>query len=61
MDHGDELVNDEMPGLRNQCGINIKRTAAYSPWANGLNERNHATGKVDSLQSSSSAALCILN
>ena len=43
MDHGDEFVNDEMPGLGNQCGINIKRTAAYSPWANGLDEHNHAT------------------
>ena len=43
MDIGDEFVNDEMPELGNQYGISIKQTGAYSPWANGLNERNHAT------------------
>ena len=45
MDNGGESANDEMWGLGNQYGINIKQTAAYSPWANGLNERNlnHAT------------------
>ena len=45
MDYGDEFVNDEVPELGNQYGINIKQTAAYSPWVNGLNERNlnHAT------------------
>ena len=32
-----------MRELGNQYGINIKQTAAYSSWANGLNERNHAT------------------
>ena len=24
----------------------IKQTGAYSPWANGLNERNHATNDI---------------
>ena len=43
MDNGDEFMNDEMPELSNQYGINIKQTGAYSLWANGLNERNHAT------------------
>ena len=43
MDYGDEFVNDEVPELDNQYGINIKQTAAYSPWANGLNERNYDT------------------
>ena len=32
-----------MRELGNQYGINIKQTAAYSPQANGLNERNHPT------------------
>ena len=43
MDNGSEFANDEFRGLRNQFGINIKHTAGYSPWANGLKERNHAT------------------
>ena len=43
MDNGGEFANDEMRELGNQFGINIKHTATYSPWANGLNERNHAT------------------
>lgn len=43
MDNGGEFANDEMRELGNQFGINIKHTAAYSPCANGLNERNHAT------------------
>jgi len=46
MDNGGEFANDEMRELGNQFGINIKHTAAYSPWANGLNERNHATVDV---------------
>ena len=43
MDNGGEFANDDMRELGNQFGINIKHTAAYAPWANGLNERNHAT------------------
>ena len=29
--------------LGNQFGISIKHTTGYSPWANGLNDHNHAT------------------
>ena len=43
MDNRGEFANDEMRELGNQFGISIKHTAAYSPWANGLNERNHCT------------------
>ena len=43
MDNGGESANDEMWGLGNKYGINIKQTAPCSPWANALNERNHAT------------------
>ena len=25
----------------NQLGVTIKFTPAYSPWSNGINERNH--------------------
>ena len=40
MDNGGEFANDEMRELGNEYRINIKLTAAYSPWSNGLNERN---------------------
>ena len=43
MDNGGEFANDEMQELGNQLEINIKHTAAYAPWANGINERNHAS------------------
>ena len=43
MDNGGVSTNDEMRELGNQYGINIKQIAAYSPWANRLNKRNHAT------------------
>ena len=46
MDNGGEFANDEMRELGNQFGIRIKHTPAYSPWSNGLNERNHATVDV---------------
>ena len=42
-DGGGEFANKELKELGNHFGILIKHTAAYSPWANGLNERNHAT------------------
>ena len=43
MDNGDEFANDELRELGNQFGINIKHTAAHAPWANGINECNHAS------------------
>ena len=43
MDKGGEFANDEMRELGNQFAINIKHTAAYAPWANGINERNRAS------------------
>ena len=43
MDNGREFANSEMRELGNKLGISIKHTAAYAPWANGINERNHAT------------------
>ena len=43
MDNGGELANDVLRELGNQFGINIKHTAAYAPWANGINECNHAS------------------
>ena len=43
MDNGGEFANDEMRELGNQFGISINHTAAYNPWDNGLNEKNHCT------------------
>ena len=43
MDNGGESADDELQELGNQFGINIKHTAAYAPWANGINEHNHAS------------------
>ena len=43
MDNDSEFANDELRELGNQFGINIKHTAAYAPWANGINERNHSS------------------
>ena len=43
MENGGEFANEELRELSNQFGINIKHTAGYSPWANDLNKRNHAT------------------
>ena len=44
MDNGGESANNELRELGNQFGINIKHiAAAYAPWANGINERNHAS------------------
>ena len=43
MDNGGEFAKDKILELGNQFGINTKHTAAYAPWANGINERNHAS------------------
>ena len=43
MDNGGEFGNDTMRELGNLFGINIKHTAGFGRWSNGVNERNHAT------------------
>ena len=45
-DNGGEFANDEFRELGNKYNIVIKHTAAYSFWANGLNERNHASNDL---------------
>ena len=42
-DGGGEFANEELKELGSHFGVLIKHTAAYSPWSDGLNERNHAT------------------
>ena len=41
MDNGRELRNMKMGEFVNKFGIKIDFTPAFSPWSNGVNERNH--------------------
>ena len=43
MDNGRESPNDDVRELGKQFGVFIKHIASYAPWANDLNEWNHAT------------------
>ena len=40
-DNGSEFQNKEMCELMSKLGLRIEFGAAYSPWSNGINERNH--------------------
>ena len=42
-DNGGEFNNDEMKDMAERFNIEIKTTAAYSPWSNGLVERHNLT------------------
>merc|ERR1711962_1879139 len=42
-DNGIELKNVKMDELVSKLGISISYSPAYSPWSNGINERNHAS------------------
>ena len=41
-DNGTEFKNVKMDKLISKLGISISYGPAYSPWSNGINERNHA-------------------
>ncbi len=41
-DNGREFKNVKMDKLVSKLGISISYGPAYSPWSNGINERNHA-------------------
>ena len=41
-DRGSEFLNSEMAGLCDYLGVKMTATAAFTPNANGINERNHA-------------------
>ena len=45
-DNGGEFVNKEMEEFMAQLGRNIKFGPAWSPWSNGINERNHASADI---------------
>ena len=40
-DNGGEFRNMKMEEFVNKVGIKIDFTPAFSPWSNGVNERNH--------------------
>ena len=40
-DCGGEFSNEEVEEMGHCLGVEIRTTAAYAPWMNGLNERNH--------------------
>ena len=40
-DNGGEFKNSKIDEFTNKLGISIKFGPAYSPWSNGVNERNH--------------------
>merc|ERR1712002_1394481 len=42
-DNGTEFKNIKMEELISKLGISISYGPAYSPWSNGINERNHAS------------------
>ena len=41
-DNGREFANMKMDEFTSKLGITVKFGPAYSPWSNGINERNHA-------------------
>ena len=42
-DNGVEFSNVKLDELTSMLGLTVKFCPAYSPWSNGLNERNHAS------------------
>ena len=42
-DNGEEFFNIKLDELTSKLGLTVKFGPAYSPWSNGLNERNHAS------------------
>ena len=45
-DNGGEFSNIKLDELTSKLGLSVKFGPAYSPWSNGLNERNHASADL---------------
>ena len=43
---GGEFSNIKLDELTSKLGLTVKFGPAYSPWSNGLNERNHALADI---------------
>ena len=44
--NGGEFSNIKLEKLTGKLGLTVKLGPAYSPWSNGLNERNHASADL---------------
>ena len=45
-DNGGEFANIKLEELTSKLGLTVKFGPSYSPWLNGLNERNHASADI---------------
>ena len=45
-DNGGEFANVKLDELMSKLGLSIRFGPAYSPWSNGINERNHASADL---------------
>ena len=45
-DNGGEFSNIKLDELTSKLGLTVKFGPTYSPWSNGLNERNHASADL---------------
>ena len=45
-DNGGEFYNIKLDELTRKLRLTVKFDPAYSPWSNGLNERNHASADL---------------
>ena len=45
-DNGEEFANLKLDELTSKLGLTVKFGPAFSPWSNGINERNHASADI---------------
>ena len=45
-DNGGEFANVKLDELTSKLGLTVKFGPAFSPWSNGINERNHASADI---------------
>ena len=45
-DNGGEFANIKLDESTSKLGFSVKFGPSYSPWSNGLNERNHASADI---------------
>ena len=45
-DNGGEFANTKLDELTSKLGLTVRFGPSYSPWSNGLNERNHASADI---------------
>merc|ERR1712089_17717 len=45
-DNGGEFSNVKLDELTSKLGLTVKFGPAYSPWSDGINERNHASTNI---------------